>query len=406
MNIGVLTHCVANNYGANLQALSTGNWLKRHGYTPVYLQWNEYLEGEKKIMTEEQSRLHLQFLTKQGYILARPCSSDQDFLEVIKEYDLKNIIVGSDCVLTYWDKLIPYDITRRGIVKLSMPDDYKFPNPFWLPFINKGEGINCYMISASSGSTNYHRIRCHVRQMMKDMLSKFDYISVRDTNAQNMVNYIFNEKKGMNITPDPVFGFDDEQINLPSKKEICQRFNLPQDYITISYYQPNWPSQEWFDEFSDIAHKHELTCVGLPMPPGGERPNLDINISLPLDPLDWYCIIKYSKGYVGNNMHPMIVSIHNAIPFFNYNLHGRFWLHGRIQSIRSSKEYDLLKRFGLLRFEVAQKRSKKVSPQYVMDKLLDFDLDEREKISATLKEQYEKMMEEVSQRIETLTYRN
>ncbi|MBR1687540.1 MAG: polysaccharide pyruvyl transferase family protein [Prevotella sp.] len=400
MNIGILTHCVANNFGANLQALSTGNWLKRHGFVPVYLQWNAYLESEKKGMNTEQSQYHQLFLVKQGYIVARPCSTNQDFIDVIRDYKIENIIVGSDCVLTYRRNLIPYGISRHGIVKLTIPEDYKFPNPFWLPFINGDDGINCYMISASSGSSNYCNIRGGVKKEMKRLLAKFKYIAVRDTNAQKMINYIFDGNKNVNITPDPVFGFADELLNLPTKEEICNRYHLPQDYLAISFYERNWPSQKWFDEFRIVAHRHGLKCIGIPMPSGGKRPQLDINIDLPLDPLDWYCILKYSRGYIGNNMHPVVISLHNAVPFFSFNGHGRFLFHKRIQLIRYSKEYDILKRFGLLQFEVAQKRSRRIKPQYVIDRILDFNLEERMEISKLLKVQYEDMMMEVKDRIE------
>lgn len=41
----------------------------------------------------------------------------------------------------------------------------------------------------------------------------------------------------------------------------------------------------------------------------------DVTISIPLNPIDWYALIKYSKGYIGERMHPIVVSLHNSVPF-------------------------------------------------------------------------------------------
>lgn len=53
------------------------------------------------------------------------------------------------------------------------------------------------------------------------------------------------------------------------------------------------------------------------MPTGiGFKHNFDFSITTPLPPLDWYALIKYAKGYIGENMHPIVVALHNAVPCF------------------------------------------------------------------------------------------
>lgn len=131
------------------------------------------------------------------------------------------------------------------------------------------------------------------------------------------------------------------------------------------------------------------------MPQGGRNSHFDKDIDLPLNPLDWYSIIKYSKGYIGHNMHPVIVSLHNNVPFFSYSIHGRSFLHGRIQLLKTSKEYDLLSRFGLQDNLVSQPHFKFISPKTVVERVLSFDFEKCRRASATLQEEYNHVMSDI-----------
>lgn len=77
----------------------------------------------------------------------------------------------------------------------------------------------------------------------------------------------------------------------------------------------NAPSEDWIKKFFYCCNEKGLAVISLPYPQEENSLNVDVNISLPISPIEWYNIIKYSVGYVGNNMHPIIVSIHNAVPF-------------------------------------------------------------------------------------------
>lgn len=67
---------------------------------------------------------------------------------------------------------------------------------------------------------------------------------------------------------------------------------------------------------------------------------------MPIDPMDWYCLIKYSHAYIGVLMHPIIVALHNAIPFFSFDQYGiRMGLY---KNYKSSKTYHILREANLL----------------------------------------------------------
>lgn len=69
------------------------------------------------------------------------------------------------------------------------------------------------------------------------------------------------------------------------------------------------------DEFVELASNKDLVCVSLPFAQIRSAIKCPYEISLPLSPIDWYALIKYSSGYIGNNMHPIVVSLHNQISF-------------------------------------------------------------------------------------------
>ena len=392
--IAIVTHCIANNFGANLQALSTAYYLKNRQYEPVFITWGDYISNNTP---SEQVKIHSTFLEKNGFIVSKPCHTDQDFLNVIDEYGIQNIIVGSDCVLTYKSPQNPYKLTRKGFIKEPIPKDYNFPNPFWLPYLKGRKDIKRFLLSASCGGGKMGRISSPIQKEMHDLISCFDYISVRDNFTYHFLHKMLPENI-IKITPDPVFGFNHNFKEIPSKEELKKKFNLPDDYLVVSFYRPNWPDQKWANKLKEEAHKYNYSCVGVPMPQDGRNSSLDIDLELPLDPLDWYSLIKYSRGYIGNNMHPVIVAIHNGIPFYSYNIHGQSILRNRIQLLWTSKEYDLLKRLGLEKNVVPQPLMKWISPKSVIKNIIAYDRKKALEISSKMESDYIATMDEITSR--------
>lgn len=390
--IAILTHSVAHNFGANLQALSTACYLKNHNYHPVFHQWGAYLPET----ISEQDKMHVSFLKDCGFKMSEPLESDNDFLSFLESEEIKRIIVGSDCVLTYDGSRFPFRLTRRGFVRIKKSQDYEFPNPFWLPFLFERDGYKRALMSASTGGASAMKIKeGHVTDRMKNLLNSFNYISVRDTFTQKFVCNLLPLRKDVVLTPDPVFGFNNNVKNVPSEEDIRNKYGIEGKYFIISFYQSCWPNQDWADSIMKEAHKEGVVCVSTMMPQGGRNSNFDIDIELPLNPLEWYALIKYSNGYIGNNMHPIIVAIHNKVPFYSFNIHGRSYLHGRIQLIRTSKEYDLLHRFGLHNNVAPQPFLRFISPKHIINKLNSFDMKKCEYASDFMQQEYEHMMSDI-----------
>lgn len=390
--IGILTHCVANNYGANLQAYSTACYLRKRGFAVVFICWNDYISNNTPL---EQVDIHRNFLIRQGFSVTASCHTDVDFAKAIDDNNIRNIIVGSDCVLTYQSHLFPFIISRKGIQRIDTSSDYDFPNPFWLSYIKDRDDIGRFLMSASCGGAGIGYIRKNVKQSMRDLLGRYDYISVRDQFTHSFVRGLLPASTEIRVTPDPVFGFNVNVDNIPDKEAILKKFCLPEKYIVISFYSSCWPQQKWADRLMAAAHANGMTCVGLPMPQGGRNSDFDVNVELPLNPMEWYAIIKYSCGYVGNNMHPIIVAMHNNVPFFSYNIHGKSILRGRIQFIKTSKEYDLLHKCGLDDLVVPQPYINYIAPERVIQKLLSFNHEKCDNAIKRMAHDYVDMMDNI-----------
>ena len=391
-NIGVLTHCIADNYGANLQALSTAFFLKNNGFNPVFFKWDPYLTNQNI----EQLKLHVTFLERHGFEVTENCEKDDDFIHCIEKYNIDFVIEGSDCVLSYSKPIIPFALTRKGIVRKKILKDWAFPNPFWMPYLGKTPGLRAVIMSGSCGCSDLGRASGNIKEQMKECLNNYSMLTVRDDyTKQSLFRILGNKAEELKITPDPVFAFNQNKRDQPSKEETLKKFNLPEKYVVIGFYENYMPSNTWLCDLKKSLNKRGIKLVNLPMPQGGKEFKCDINIHLPLDSLDWYCIIKYSAGYVGNNMHPIIVAMHNSVPFYSIDAHGKYYLRGVIQKVNNTKEYELLNRFNLLKYHTAFKHIEKVSPEKVVNLLLTFDKSYCKSCAQVLLDEYTNMMDEI-----------
>ena len=369
--IGVLTHCIANNFGANLQALSTACYLKQHGYIPFFFYWDVYLKKRSRKLNDQQLEIHRLFLKKHDIEVSEPCRTPYDFKKVIEDNNISNILVGSDAVLTISSWLDRLSIGRKGLRFKEIAEDKKFPNPFWIPFAELVPHCHFYYLSPSCQSSNYKFLSPSVIRKMRIQMERFDYVCARDTCTKEMMEYVLKMERPVSITPDPVWGFLNNFEDIPDKDSLLVKYGIQDNYMLASFYKSSAVSPQWLDDIRSLAQKDNIELYSLPMPQGHFNSNLP-QIELPVDPIDWFALIKYSKGYIGNNMHPIIVSIVNRIPFFSIDQHGKRILLFHFE--KSSKVYDLLKRFNLLDFRIKRSLAESLTPSEVYGKLKNFPI--------------------------------
>jgi len=410
MKIGILAYHAAYNFGANLQVLSTFGFLKQLGFNPIVINW---IPEDLELMYENtvpkvQAEVHKQFLNNY-LIVTKLCRNEFDVAKVIQEEVITGIIIGSDAVVQhhpYLSRLVfP---TKKIISALNHTSDRKFPNPFWGNFLEYlTNQIPVILMSVSSQSSAYKLIDNRTRTKMKSAIEKFAYISVRDKWTSDMFGFISNGNILPKITPDPVFAFNYNVIeNQLSKEFILNKYSLPSKYILISFLDSKTVSKAWLKSFETIANNNGYVCVALPFPGGLLFDNsLEKCIQLPLSPLEWYALIKFSSGYIGHNMHPIVVSIHNLVPFFSFDHYGvvkfRYFVNNE-----SSKIYHILSKSDLLeyRFSCVNNLKKRPDPKNVFEKIVNFNKNKCRNFANDYYLEYMKMMKEICNTFDSVKY--
>ena len=178
--------------------------------------------------------------------------------------------------------------------------------------------------------------------------------------------------KDIQVCPDPVFSFQQNcYLRIPTRQEIVDKYNLNERYILISF-RSRRISQDYINSIALVAEKEGLQPVALPMPEELYAAGIEKKIELPLSPIDWYALIIHSHGYIGERMHPIVVCLHNSIPFYCFDEYGNT-MNG-IYNPSSSKTYLIVSEAGLLANLYSYQGLDPIStPSNVIGQLLSFD---------------------------------
>ncbi|MBR6962969.1 MAG: polysaccharide pyruvyl transferase family protein [Prevotella sp.] len=378
MRIGILTyHCVPN-FGAQLQAMSTIGYLKKMGHTPVLLHWypKDLEQQYARRVSKVQRNCQMQF-AESFFPLSALCRNEKQLIKEIERQQLDMIITGSDALFRYvpkCDRKKSFSKRRLRFVNNFVSCEDLYGNPFFCDYYGElSRQIPVVAFSVSSQSCPYFRMNQEERDIMGQYLRNFSKITVRDQWTKSMVEEIAGLKH-IAITPDPVFAFNQNcNIVIPSKEDICARFSLPEHYVLFSFSQ-GLLEKDYVQGIANVLKQKGLAPVGLPEPEGLGNYGLEKSIDMPLNPIDWYALIKNSDGYVGTRMHPIIVCLHNAVPFFSFDGNGTIDAVSGMFNQKSSKIYDILKKASLEDYTYPlQGRSTIPSKERVVGYLLSFN---------------------------------
>lgn len=400
MRIGIIAYNAACNFGANLQLLSTVENVRKHGHDPYVISWMPVsLEnGYKCTIVSEQRAMHEAFRTKY-YNETKLCRTAEEVASEIERNGINAVIIGSDAVAQHHPFFSRILFPSRRIISVRhLPEDQCFPNVFWGTFndyLAKPRPIA--ILSASCQNSAYKQFSSTLRSEMFERVKAYKYISVRDDWTQKMYKYISKGKINPAVTPDPVFAFNNNVDFVPSKEEIQKKFGLPDKYILFGLFNNHKITKQWTADFKEIAGKQGFECVLLSFPQGIHlKHSFDKVIDTPLDPMDWYAIIKYASGYIGHNMHPLVIAMHNAVPFYSLDNYGIAKLRLFVNE-KSSKIYHILSLAGFLDNRHCDLNifSKFPSPQTIMDKIICFDTPKCKLFTQSYLKTYKDMMETI-----------
>lgn len=348
MKLGILTYYRTGNFGANLQAVSTYNYLKKAGHEVVFLhylsRYTDYVETKSE-KVDKQLAEHYRFIDTNIPVQSKKIFSLGQLEDVIKDEKIEGILIGSDAVLQHF----PLFSTLRwgqGLKAWLRPiqGERRFPNIFW--GYGFADQIPTGMISVSSQNSPFDKWMGSTKKRMAKCLNAMRFISVRDEWTQKLVNSVCPSLM-LDITPDPVFAFNQNAGHLvPSKEEVCRKFGLNEKYALVGL-RGNYLSDEVLSDIERRFSERDIQCVAFPVLTPS-RLSYDKKIDLPLNPIYWYALIKYAQAYIGNNMHPIVISLHNAVPCYSIDNWGttNFW--GKRIDDGSSKVQDILGRYELV----------------------------------------------------------
>lgn len=396
MRIGILTFFNGFNFGANLQAVSTYLYLKKHGHTPIFINYKskENYNRWLNLHQNNQFQEHLRFVNSIIKNQTPFCHNSEEIMDVINSEKIDAVIIGSDAVLQHHPFLTRLKFDKIRLVrKRNMVPELLFPSPFW--GIGIAERVPTALMSVSSQNSPYHSFSKKSIEKMNKTLSNMRYISVRDNWTKDMVNYI--TEKNVDVTPDPVFAFN---YNAPelilSEDDVKLKYNLPDKYVLVCLGGQTL-SVEQLDELKGLYAKKGISCVAFKLPEGIRfKHHFDYSIDGLLPSNDWYSIIKHSIGYIGTNMHPIVVSLHNAVPCFSIDNWGRTDFFNRKINDGSSKVEDIMKYFGVSEnHKMEQEGVCEVTASEIFNKMMSFPINTVKCKANILYQKYLSMMESV-----------
>lgn len=301
MRIGILTFHRSINYGAFMQSYALSQTLQRrypeHTIEIIdfeYLQkHNNYkipplklppFNWEYRVKYKRfQSSLSSLPLSKQSFIT----NKTDTLCEYIKvNYDV--VIVGSDAVWAF--------------------QNMSLDNPYWL-FGDKLNGIIKMSYAASAFSTRFDRITEEQKAFIRERLSDFVYIGVRDNATKEFVDSL-NLNKEVYINNDPTF-FLDPSTNENLSKKILHKNLIFGNKKKIAFMTRTTPYIE--DIRKDLASQFDLIHFN------HRDRNKDILSAkcryMPnLSPIEWYNVYEQMSLTITNYFHGACLSLINHIP--------------------------------------------------------------------------------------------
>lgn len=394
MKIGVLTFHWVYNFGANLQTCSTYYNILAKKHTPIIINWIPEDDEifQKKITTEKQASVHSQFF--QEMMCTRLCRNEKDIANVVVEEQIDGIIIGSDAV---WNILKPR--LSRTTLKLIKPlSDHIFPNPFWGSFESLlTKKVPLAALSVSNQNACYKNYKSSKTEI-GDAIGFFAYISVRDDYTKKMVQF-FNGNINPSITPDPVFAFN-TVVHVPSKGDILKKYDLPENYVLFSFGKHQSFKDSYINSLIEFFEKKGYCSVNLKKIIGNKDIKTQKYIPSEISPIDWYSLIKYSCGYIGVLMHPIVVSLHNNVPFFAFDTYGKekFFV---FRDKKTSKTYDIISRAQLLKnYHSCDYIHSLPQPTQIFESIKNFEIEKSKVFSKKMETEYLSCLDKIIDSLE------
>ncbi|MDH7513863.1 MAG: polysaccharide pyruvyl transferase family protein [Clostridiales bacterium] len=363
MRVGILTYHNSYNFGANLQVLATQKALEKQNVTPIVVNYRSSAKYEfyQTTTSLEQAAVHESFIEK--YLTLSPLLNSTIEVEEYCLDALDAVIVGSDAVFRIQAKYDPRKFLRQLIhpdIAVSYSEGKNVLPPYWLDWKQYKCGAIPVKTSlaASAMGTKFYLLKLSLYRDLWKSIRSFDLLTVRDAWTQLMIRFISLGTIIPSYCPDPVFVLNN-YFTVPSNE-------IPDIDVSRTILVSGKFSPEWLLNFKEICRSSGYLLGNLPNPDQDFIfPGADIEIALPLSPLEWYSLLARAAGYIGIRFHALVSCMINGTPFLTVDSLEKYQLTGRLRS----KIHDLCKRAGVLERYVTQKRLCSRPSEYVLKDL-------------------------------------
>lgn len=185
MKVGILTYHFSNNYGAVLQAYALMEQLCLMGHEPMLVDRTpiktDLLHRLYQIFNSNSSLYWTKFRQFQRDRLkpkTQPFYTDKEVADAIGLYNLDALIVGSD------------QIWRNTMCGHS----------YFLNFLSDASPVRRISYAASFGTSTWNTKRQDT-ELIRNLLHKFDRISVRENSGQKICNDVFDVESELVVDP-------------------------------------------------------------------------------------------------------------------------------------------------------------------------------------------------------------
>ena len=299
MKIGILTFHWAYNYGAVLQAYALQTYLEKQGhcveiidYRPVWAKENK---GRRFPLHIVEAIDTLDFYLKKR-LFKKFCKKHLKLSK--KKYKSGDIIDGYDAVITGSDQVFNPDIIAH---------EGRIDETYLLASV--ANGIKRIAYAASFGNSTLHQ---KYTQKFKELLSKFDAISIREQSGVEIVKRL--QLKAVAV-PDPTILLGD----FSAMYQCARKRNL--SYILSFAFQPTDEMNKAQTSLKNIFQLPLYHILSLYNFFCGQRGFLNPS------PADWIKLISEAKYVVTDSFHSTVFSIlcHTSFISFSLSAWGSDW---------------------------------------------------------------------------------
>lgn len=299
MKVGIMSMQRVENYGSFLQAYGLKKEIEKLGHTAQFVDYQ--VEPSVVLSEKEQKSSSANSKISKAFHMLSPAyrawrkkqikmnSTFQEFskayneqflpqLNVKKEYNLcpklDVLVIGSDEV---------FNCTQPGN-KVGFSRQLFGKN-------NKAKKVISY--AASFGSTTYGKLeQYHIAEEVRELLSQFDSISVRDENSQKIVKRLCGFSPTSHIDPVLLYDFPEvDNISIPME-----------NYIVVYAYADRIKGKE-AEAIREFAKRENKKILSL----GFYQPFCDEYVLA--SPLEVLAYIKYADYVITDTFHGTVFSI-------------------------------------------------------------------------------------------------